>query len=423
MDGHPFAVVDVETTGLFAKIDRVIEIAIVEVDPQGRISDEYTTLVNPDRDIGPTDLHGITAGDVLSAPRFREIIGDILERLAGRIFVAHNVSFDVRFITTEMSRNGCDLPRFPVACTMKLARRVDPDIPGRKLKVLCDYFDIEIGSAHSALDDARAEARLLTHCLDRLDDPTDPQAVGLQGPLLRAQDWPSRQPSGKVLRRDQATDARGITPGYIPQLVSRLPASAAGDAEIEQYLLVLDRVLEDRRITSEEADELLALAHDLGVFRDQALAAHLQYMKDLFVVALEDGVITESERRDLYEVQRLLNIPDADAERIEQDSRQEFAAGSVDRSKPSQVEVTGKSVCFTGAMRCTVDGEKVTRERAHLVAEKNGMEVRGSVAKDLDFLVVADPDSMSGKAKKARKYGVRILAEPVFWRMMGVEVV
>ena len=89
---------------------------------------------------------------------------------------------------------------------------------------------------------------------------------------------------------------------------------------------------------------------------------------------------------------------------------------------PTLSLVSSRTYHFTGAMRCTVDGEKVTRERAQLVAAENGMEVKTGVTTELDFLVVADPDSMSGKAKKARKYGVRILAEPVFWRIMGVEM-
>lgn len=60
-----FAVTDVETTGLFPQAhDRIIEIAIVRVDAEGNILDEFTSLVNPGRDIGTTHLHGITAGDV-----------------------------------------------------------------------------------------------------------------------------------------------------------------------------------------------------------------------------------------------------------------------------------------------------------------------------------------------------------------------
>ena len=80
---HPgrFAVVDVETTGLFPRAnDRVVEIAIVQLDG-GDISDEFVTLINPQRDVGPTRIHGIAARDVLNAPTFGEVAGDVVRRL------------------------------------------------------------------------------------------------------------------------------------------------------------------------------------------------------------------------------------------------------------------------------------------------------------------------------------------------------
>jgi DNA polymerase III epsilon subunit-like protein len=64
IDIAEFAVVDVETTGLFHRIDRIIEIAVIRVDGNGNLVDEYVTLVNPNRDLGPTHIHGITAKEV-----------------------------------------------------------------------------------------------------------------------------------------------------------------------------------------------------------------------------------------------------------------------------------------------------------------------------------------------------------------------
>lgn len=83
---------------------------------------------------------------------------------------------------------------------------------------------------------------------------------------------------------------------------------------------------------------------------------------------------------------------------------------------------TGTTVCFTGALRATIDGYAVTREQAHEFARGAGLIVLDSVTKKLDVLVVADPQSASGKAKKARSYGTRIIAEAVFWQLIGVPV-
>ena len=82
-----FAVVDIETTGFSPLVgDRIIELGIVRVDGDGSTVDEYVTLVNPLRDIGPTHVHGITQEDVEHAPLFTEVVGDVLARLAGVIF-------------------------------------------------------------------------------------------------------------------------------------------------------------------------------------------------------------------------------------------------------------------------------------------------------------------------------------------------
>ena len=80
----------------------------------------------------------------------------------------------------------------------------------------------------------------------------------------------------------------------------------------------------------------------------------------------------------------------------------------------SDSALEGRTVCFTGAMCASIDGERATRERATQIAQEHGMIVVKGVTKKLDMLVLADPDSMSGKAKKARQYGTRLVAEPVF---------
>jgi DNA polymerase-3 subunit epsilon len=66
-------------------------------------------------------------------------------------------------------------------------------------------------------------------------------------------------------------------------------------------------------------------------------------------------------------------------------------------------------------------GSLVTREMAQKLAIEHGLIVKKGVTKDLDYLVTADPDSMSGKAKKARQYNTKILAEQTFWNLLGLQ--
>ena len=69
-----YTIVDLETTGLFPRQhDRVLEIGLINVSDTGEIESEWATLVNPQRDVGPTSIHGITARDVLDAPTFKDV--------------------------------------------------------------------------------------------------------------------------------------------------------------------------------------------------------------------------------------------------------------------------------------------------------------------------------------------------------------
>ena len=92
------------------------------------------------------------------------------------------------------------------------------------------------------------------------------------------------------------------------------------------------------------------------------------------------------------------------------------------RSPAPSADLSGKRVCFTGTLICSRSGVLISRETAVALAEAMGLEVRDRVTKDLDVLVVADPYTQSGKAETARRYGTRIVAERVFWRMLGVDV-
>jgi DNA polymerase-3 subunit epsilon len=94
-----FAIVDTETTG-FGKNDRILEIAVVLMDGT-EIINEWETLVNPERDISNSDIHGITSNQVSMAPTFKDISSNLASLLDDRIIVAHNISFDRRMLTQE----------------------------------------------------------------------------------------------------------------------------------------------------------------------------------------------------------------------------------------------------------------------------------------------------------------------------------
>ena len=115
------AVIDVETTGLSPRMDRVVEVGVVLLDSHGEVEAEFETLVNPGRDVGPTGLHGISASDVVDAPAFADVAPHLRSLLAGRVVVAHNALFDLRFLAREFGRAGMPIELSPSLCTMRLA--------------------------------------------------------------------------------------------------------------------------------------------------------------------------------------------------------------------------------------------------------------------------------------------------------------
>lgn len=426
---HRFAVVDLETTGIFhSRHDRVLEVAVVVMQADGRIEDEFVTLVNPNRDVGPTRLHGITASDVASAPTFQEVAGDVLDRMGGAVVAGHNVRFDEGFVRAECARFDLTLPEFPTLCTLGLVSTLGLDVASRKLADCCEAVGVDARDAHSALGDARAAAGLLTALLRAASDEGVTSLSDLGCSCSPSSDgWPRVARSGKALPRGHARRAAASEVPFLARVVAALPHDSTLTGNAAGYLDALDRALADRLVTAEEADALLTLARSFGLSRGDVEALHHRYYAMLHRAALADGRVTESESRDLDTVAGLLGVATNNAKAGPVKSCAESAPEPQEPSQDStpglsRADLAGKSVCFTGELAATIGGEPVSREQAESLARDAGLVVANSVTKSLDFLVLADPMSMSGKAKKARQYGTRLLAEPVFWSALGVSV-
>ena len=159
-----WAVVDVETTGCRAfRGDRIIEIAVVMLD--GTIA--FHSLVNPGIPVNAfvQGLTGIAPAMLQRAPAFEDIVDDLLTSLAGCVFVAHNARFDWAFVSTEIERARGLLLQGPRVCTVRLARKLLPDLPRRNLDTVSYHFGIEIEGRHRATPDAVAAAKCLARLL------------------------------------------------------------------------------------------------------------------------------------------------------------------------------------------------------------------------------------------------------------------
>ncbi len=414
------AVIDLETTGLNPyRHDRVVELAVLVMSLDGMVLREFVTLVNPERDIGPTRLYGLSTRDILAAPRFGEIAGALVETLEGCVALAgHNVRFDHSFLTAEFGRLGYPFPDGPTLCTMQL-------VGGGNLSCACSDYGISLeGKAHTAWHDAYATAQLLTVILK--------DAVRLTSQISRLPPitWPGIPKSSvKPLTRDASRKHCIEPPTYLQKLLSRVQPDIPLDSDnsaILAYTALLDRFLEDRYVNEEEGQALIELATQWAISPGQIQKLNSDYLLRLGAAALADGIVTETERRDLYQVAWLLGVDSQNLDEILKMAAQKLAELQTQPLPPlralNREDLTDKHVCFTGEYQCRFRGEVITREMAAELATNLGMCVAESVTKKLDLLVVADPLTQSGKAKKARQYGIRIMHEPVFWRAIGLEV-
>lgn len=406
-----YSVVDVETTGLFpGRGDRVVEIAVIEVAPDGTLGEEFVSVVNPGRDIGPTRIHGLTSADVARAPRFEDLAGELLARLQGTVaLAAHNAYFDHQFLTAEFDRLELQIPDVPRVCTMQLAG-------GGKLQECCCRFGLpEPDEGHSALDDARAAARLLARFLHQQRVPSFPP---LSWPVLTRG---AIVPVTRTQARQQAQENPYLS--RLGALASEQGTAADHSAAALAYMSLLERVLEDRCIEETEAELLISTALTWGLQRPQVEEIHAEFLRHIAVAALLDGVVTDAERRDLHSVAGLLGVPQTQIDGLLNEAAQRLnSVSSLVAPSSAKESLEGKSVCFTGELIGTINGRPITREQAQLLAKNAGLQIAASVTKKLDLLVVADPNTQSGKAKKAREYGTRILAENVFWKTIGANV-
>ncbi len=167
LENISFVVCDVETTGLNPVTNRIIEIALIKIE-NFKITDKFTTLINPEIFIPPfiTQLTGIRNEDVFTAPRFSDIINEITKFLKDSVFVAHNASFDYKFLIHSFLRENFSPPSNPVLCTKLLARRIIPGLTSYGLHSLTNFFKIKNIHQHRAYGDALATSHLLIKLIE-----------------------------------------------------------------------------------------------------------------------------------------------------------------------------------------------------------------------------------------------------------------
>lgn len=403
-----YAVVDTETTGLSPRLrHRVVELAVLLVDEKGQIEGEFCTLLNPERDLGPQHIHGIRAADVINAPKFADVAGHILGLLAGRTLVAHNLPFDLTFLDAEFDRLGVPFPltRDMGVCTMTWSSRF-LEGSGRSLRECCAAANVPLTGWHSALSDTRAAAGLLSHYISAAEGEPPWQELLQQN---REVLWPKFDiNSFQACTRSSPPQTPTVSEALVSRLVDFMPRVDSSDVA-DPYLAVLDQTLADRYLSADENAALAALASSLGLADIEVARLHRDYLNALARVALADGHLSDEEASDLEQVADILGLPEG---AVSAALEKAGASGVVRPTEGSLPLEPGDMIVFTGDM---AEPRELWMQRA----AEHGYVPHPGVTKKVRLVIAADPDSLSGKAKKARGYDIPIMSVEDFRAALG----
>lgn len=427
-----FAIIDVETTGLSPKRDRVLELAVVRVDQDGNVVDEWSSRFNPEGPVGATHIHGITQADVAHAPLFRDVAASVVPYIAGLPIAAHNARFDLAFLRAEFRRAGWDVPWLPAYCTLDGSHHYLPDLDRRRLVDCCWSARVPLNDAHSALGDARATAGLLRHYLQaqRRVRP-HPALVSVQVDA-RGVVWPagpSRAPLASLPDEQASARSRPIRVASAkpkkPALITQLSTLSLVEVLDEgapvgsvTYVETLLDALEDGVISEDEAAALQDLVEVYELSDADVADAHQAVVLALAHKALDDGHVSRDERTELESIASSLRlsgglvpklVAEADAARASRLSA-ELSPLPADWALGEPLRV-GDKVVFTG-----FNGRERERERLERRTQELGVRVIGAVS-GLTAMLVSDGSFAGGKLARAHELGTRII-DPEAYAML-----
>lgn len=155
-----YVAIDLETTGLNPRIDKIMEIGAVKV-IDGQVKEEFHTLVHPRRQLEPEiiTLTGISDEMLDGAPGIEDVIGKTVEFCDGFPILGHRIIFDYSFLKQAAVNAGLSFEKEGMD-TLKLCRKFMPEAERKNLTAACCYFHIDSGDAHRALADAYAASNL-----------------------------------------------------------------------------------------------------------------------------------------------------------------------------------------------------------------------------------------------------------------------
>lgn len=387
-----YAAVDIETTGLDPRSDRVCEIAIVRFRGDGEIESEYASVINPQRVVAATKYHYLTDADVVDAPTFAEVAADVAHYLSGAVVVAHNLEFEDGFLAAEFRRARHPVVRWPGLCTMVTARA---QMEGPAYSLMTVYRTMAgewLEDHHLALADARAAAKVLCGMIE--GSPSPLRYFGPQ-PCASAR----RLPASRIAAR---SGTRGPAEGLLAVMVSRLPRTGSthpsNPGRADEYLNELAGLLQGGKLRHADAAKLEGKVRDAGLDQTGVLRLNALAWGRVLEAAGDPATLSQNRLQTLADAASCLGLADQ-AQRFQQDIG--IPANPAGPLKGWRI----------GLIPGSPEAEKTVQ-----FAMANGATLAKRLTKTVRILVADNPEGAGEQLALARRLGLRIVppvqAEP-----------
>jgi DNA polymerase III subunit epsilon len=309
----PIAVIDFETTGLTPGYDRVVEVAVVRIEPGQAPRLAFDSLIHPARPMAATEIHGIQESDVMKAPRFHEIAGEFLTAAQGCVIAIYNVYFDLPFLNFELSNAGVthEPPHF---CLMSLRTMLGHG-SRCKLEEACQSLGVDYPNSHVASSDALAAAQLYCHYRNDLRaqdistfaDLTKRKTYKFNNSFTRLPFSSSLSPAlregpsyslSPALRGEGRGEGSSLEPRRFDRLFSRAGRAAEADPErraVAAYWDALTTALADLEISDEEITALTTVRQRSNLKEEQIRSMHAKAFASIIVQFTRDQLIDDRE--------------------------------------------------------------------------------------------------------------------------------
>jgi DNA polymerase-3 subunit epsilon len=306
----PIAVFDLETTGLNAGADRVVEISVARIDPGKEPRLLMDTLVNPNRKMAATEIHGITDAEVKDAPKFEDVAGELLSSIYDCVLASYNIYFDIGFLQYELARVGFhELP--PHLCLMYMRPLLG--LGSRCcLEKACEELGFKHPNAHQSSADVLSATKLWPIYLQTI------QQRGLQlfGDLTKLKSYkfleslaldPVMPPAAEKLPHAARLKSRceRFTPIAQSETAGEKAAAPQFDAR-HSYWEALKVVLSDLAVSHEEMEYLEKWRKELNLSKEEIRALHAKIFADLITKSIEDKILDDDECRTLHSLYKCL---------------------------------------------------------------------------------------------------------------------